>query len=61
MKFSVLSRIMPKYVSCPICGNDRIGNENGKLIIEEEYFYRECSCGWNITIDKEGNVSKESY
>lgn len=54
MDVSSLLIIMPKYENCPKCGNDKVGNGQGKLIIEEDYYYRECRCSWSIKVDNEG-------
>jgi predicted RNA-binding Zn-ribbon protein involved in translation (DUF1610 family) len=39
-----------KYNDCPKCGNNYIGNGEGKLIVEDDVFYRSCKCGWEIEI-----------
>ncbi|MEW9093972.1 MAG: DUF3797 domain-containing protein [Clostridiaceae bacterium] len=54
MNARMLLTIMPKYNNCPNCGNDKVGDGEGKLIIEDNYFYRECKCGWSIKINEEG-------
>lgn len=54
MNVRMLLTIMPKYNNCPNCGNDKVGNGEGKLIVEDNYFYRECKCGWSIRINEEG-------
>lgn len=48
-------KLMQKYADCPNCGNDKVGNGQGKLIIEDDTFTRECRCGFNITVDGNGN------
>jgi len=60
MEVSKLLIIMPKYEKCLKCGNDKVGNGQGKLIIEEGYYYRECRCGWSIKVDNEGKEINEN-
>jgi len=43
--------LMNKYTKCTECGNEMVVNGQGKLIIEDDVFIRECKCGWNIKID----------
>ena len=45
--------LMRKYNQCPDCGNDKIGNGQGVLNIEENTFFRSCKCGWSIKIKEE--------
>ena len=47
--------LIKKYHVCPLCGNDKVGNGSGKLIVEDDRFYRSCKCGWEIETDEEGN------
>ncbi|EQE56594.1 DUF3797 domain-containing protein [Clostridioides difficile] len=51
MKLKDIVKLGEKYCYCPHCGNDKIGNNEGKLIVEEHTYYRECSCGFSILID----------
>lgn len=44
--------LINKYAACPKCGNDKIGNGEGTLIIENNVFERSCKCGWKIIDDK---------
>lgn len=48
MKLSSAMELIQKYTHCPNCGNDHIGNGEGKLIVEDDSFYRSCKCGWEI-------------
>jgi iron(III) transport system ATP-binding protein len=48
--------LMSKYSDCPNCGNSLIGNGEGKLIVEDDTFTRECKCGFKITLDRNGEV-----
>lgn len=43
--------LMNKYTKCQECGNETVGNGEGKLLIEDDTFIRECKCGWSIKID----------
>jgi hypothetical protein len=47
-------QLMQQYSNCPKCGNGNVGNGEGKLIVENDYFYRSCKCGWKIKTDKDG-------
>lgn len=49
---------MPKYNDCPKCGSSKIGCGEGKLIIEDDTFYRDCKCGWSIKVDKNNKEVK---
>ena len=40
--------LMNKYGKCPKCENTHIGGGQGKLIIDDDTFYRECKCGWSV-------------
>lgn len=44
--------LIKKYGTCPKCGNDKIGNGQGTLIIEDNVFERSCSCGWKVVEDR---------
>lgn len=39
-----------KYSNCPKCGNNKIGNGEGGLLIEDLTFDRWCKCGWKIHV-----------
>ena len=45
--------LISQYGTCPECGNAYIANGDGKLIINDDKFYRSCKCGWEITLPKE--------
>lgn len=49
-------QLMQKYNNCPSCDSDKIGNGEGKLIIEDETFYRSCKCGWEVKTDEDGKL-----
>ncbi len=46
--------LMRQHNICPKCGNSKIGNGEGKLIIEDNTYLRECKCGFKIQFDKDG-------
>lgn len=46
--------LIRKYEKCPYCGNDKVGNGEGGLIVEEDTFKRTCKCGFQITINEDG-------
>lgn len=52
-------QLIKKYAKCPKCGNDKLGNGQGGLIVEEDTLRRFCKCGWNITVDGNGNEIKK--
>lgn len=56
MKLGDSMRLMEQYLNCPQCGSDRLGNGKGALIIEDEFFYRSCECGFELKMDKDGNL-----
>ena len=47
--------LMDKYGDCPDCGNKYISNGEGGVIIENNTFRRFCKCGFDITLDGDGN------
>ncbi|MBN1079291.1 DUF3797 domain-containing protein [Clostridium botulinum] len=51
MTFDRSLELINKYTKCSECGNEMVGNGEGKLIIEDDLFIRECKCGWSIKID----------
>lgn len=48
-------KLMDKYAKCPECGNDKVGDGQGGIIVEDDYFRRFCNCGFDITIDEDEN------
>ncbi|MGY0692940.1 DUF3797 domain-containing protein [Virgibacillus sp. FSP13] len=44
--------LIKKYGKCPKCGNDKIGNGEGTMVIEDNVFERTCKCGWSVIEDK---------
>jgi hypothetical protein len=46
---------MRKYSNCKECGNDKIGDGEGTLTIEDNIFKRSCKCGWSIEVDENDN------
>jgi predicted RNA-binding Zn-ribbon protein involved in translation (DUF1610 family) len=47
-------QLMVKYTDCPECGNSNVGDGEGKVVADEDTFYRSCRCGWEITTDENG-------
>lgn len=45
--------LMSKYSDCPNCGNTAVSNGEGKLIVEDDAFTRECKCGFKITFNED--------
>lgn len=54
MKLMTASKLARQYAECPECGSTLVGNGHGKLIIEDDTFYRSCKCGWEVTV-KDGD------
>ncbi|MGG4447611.1 DUF3797 domain-containing protein [Brevibacillus porteri] len=48
-------QLMRKYANCKECGNDKVGNSEGALLIEDDIFKRSCKCGWSIEVDENDN------
>lgn len=44
------AELMDKYSACKECGNDKIGNGEGVLNIDDIIFFRSCKCGWEIEV-----------
>ncbi len=38
----------------PRCGNNKIGNGEGGIIIEDDTYTRTCKCGFKIKINEDG-------
>lgn len=53
MKGCSIMNLMKKYATCPSCGKESLGNGEGALIIEDEWFYRGCDCGYQIVVNEE--------
>lgn len=51
------AKLTAKYACCPKCGNNKCGNGEGKLIVEENVFIRTCKCG-NKVVAVENNLGK---
>lgn len=58
MKAFKTVKLMRKYGACPKCGNELLGEGQGKLLVEDDTFYRSCNCGWSIKLDSEENEIK---
>ncbi|MBQ2783001.1 MAG: DUF3797 domain-containing protein [Oscillospiraceae bacterium] len=55
MKLKEVIQMMKMYASCPVCGEENVGEENGEIEIDTKrgYFKRSCACGWRVEV-KEG-------
>ncbi len=55
--------LINKYAKCPECNNGLVGNSEGKLVIEDNMFYRSCKCGFEVTVYniKDLDVSEKQY
>lgn len=58
MKAKIVAKLMEKYVTCPKCGNDKLGPDKGGVAIKNKSFHRSCACGWSVEI-KEEDVKNE--
>ena len=43
-------KIAKKYINCPNCGNDKIGNGEGTLNVDEDTYRRTCKCGFEVEV-----------
>ncbi|MGJ9460099.1 DUF3797 domain-containing protein [Oceanobacillus sp. CF4.6] len=41
------------YAACPACGNDKVGNGEGSVSVDEDTFARTCKCGFKIELKEE--------
>ena len=48
MQLDRSTELMKKYAECPECGNDKISNGEGGLVINDHTFHRWCKCGWEV-------------
>lgn len=60
MNFDKVLKLMRKYNNCPKCGHDKIGNGEGKILIEDEIFIRECKCGFKVIVDENDREVKSN-
>lgn len=58
MNYENTLKLMEKYANCPICSNDKIGNGQGGLIIDEDTLTRFCKCGFYTSVDENNNEVK---
>lgn len=42
--------LLKKYNTCPDCGNEKVGDGEGSVEINEDVFKRKCKCGWMVKI-----------
>lgn len=42
-----------EYADCPKCSNNKLGNGQGSMVIDDFSFKRLCRCGWSIEIKEE--------
>lgn len=54
MYVSELLPIMKKYEICPKCGNDKIGNGQGGIVVEDDTYARTCKCGFKVIVNRDG-------
>ena len=56
MKIEKTMALMRKYMYCPNCQSDRVGNGKGTLVIEKDYFHRTCECGFDVKIYEDDKI-----
>ena len=61
MEAGLLMKIMNKYINCPVCGYDKLGEGNGALIVDDNRFERSCRCGFRIVINEKEEVILHHY
>ena len=46
MKLKEVIQMMKMYATCPVCGEENVGEETGEIEIDTKqgYFKRTCSC-----------------
>lgn len=54
MRAEKVALLLSRYETCQKCQNRAIGNGEGKLVIEDYYFFRSCKCGWFIKVNENG-------
>lgn len=47
--------LMKKYMVCPKCNNEYIGNGKGSLVVDDNTFTKTCGCGWMVKVDEDDN------
>ena len=52
MKMINVFKLSSMSCICPKCGSDKLGKNEGKLIVDEHTYYRECKCGFNVLVDE---------
>lgn len=46
------TRLLNVFSSCPKCGNDKIGNGAGKLVVDNNIYKYSCGkCGYSFVLD----------
>lgn len=59
MKLIKSLELMKQYQQCPECGNDKIGDGSGSLVIYDNHFERSCKCGCKVIIELSGGTGDE--
>ncbi|MGM8213546.1 DUF3797 domain-containing protein [Virgibacillus sp. W0430] len=59
MNYQKSLKLIQKYSECPNCGNDKVGNGQGTLDINDDTFIRTCKCG--CTVKVKGDENKCTY
>lgn len=53
MDFKKSMDLIDKYSICPSCGNDKLGNGEGGIVLESYYLKRFCNCGFSIIVNED--------
>lgn len=60
MEIDKAIKLMNKYGKCIACDNKMLGEGQGKLIVEDDFFIRDCKCGYQIKVDENDNILSEN-
>lgn len=58
MNINDFSRVAKEVNNCPNCKSDRIGGEEGTLLVDENIFTRTCKCGFSFIYDVEKGTQR---
>lgn len=52
-------RVTKEVNNCPNCKNDRVGGEEGTLLVDQNILTRTCKCGFSFTYDVERGTQQK--
>ena len=50
MLMSQAIQLLEMYRNCPSCGNQKLGNVEGRLEVQDQTFMRQCKCGFFVIV-----------